>query len=89
MPSAWSDALKAAVQAGKVPEIPIATLTNGEPTYPNGFDPNGKKVCSSTYKCRIDGDTWDAPEGEFGTGFDDGPTSVRRMFELFYQSYVY
>jgi chitin deacetylase len=73
MPQAWKDALKAAQDAGKIPNIPVATSTGGNPTYPGGLDPAGKEVCSATSKCREPQDIWDTPEGYFGTGFDDGP----------------
>ncbi|KAI0677523.1 hypothetical protein C8Q78DRAFT_94630 [Trametes maxima] len=72
LPKAWTDALDAAVKAGKIPDIPPSTL-NGNPVYPNGLDPNGDVVCSATYKCRNKGDLWDAPEGVFAASFDDGP----------------
>eukprot|EP00753_Platysulcus_tardus_P020925 PLAT8471.1.p1 GENE.PLAT8471.1~~PLAT8471.1.p1 ORF type:complete len:451 (+),score=-11.89 PLAT8471.1:43-1353(+) len=75
LPQEWVDALNQAVQAGKIPNIPVSTQTNGgNPTYPNGYDPNGPTVCSATYKCRNPDDIWDAPEGMVGSGFDDGPT---------------
>lgn len=76
LPQAWVNALNAAVSAGKIPNIPPSTsnpsVNGGNPTYPNGLDPTGKEVCSGTYKCRIDGDVWDAPQGTLGCGFDDG-----------------
>ncbi|KAI0352932.1 glycoside hydrolase/deacetylase [Trametes cingulata] len=77
LPKAWTDAYNAAVAAGKIPDIPPSTL-NGNPVYPQGFDPNGQVVCSATYKCRNNEDLWDAPDGVFGASFDDGPldTSV-------------
>ncbi len=75
-PQAWIDALNAAVKAGKIPNIPVATSTGGNPTYPQGFDPNGPEVCSATYKCRNKEDLWDAPDGVFGSSFDDGPLPV-------------
>ncbi|KAI0719530.1 hypothetical protein C8T65DRAFT_568947 [Cerioporus squamosus] len=73
LPQAWTDALNAAVKAGKIPNIPVSTSTGGNPTYPQGFDPNGPTVCSATYKCRNKEDLWDAPDGVFGSSFDDGP----------------
>lgn len=75
-PREWVDALNAAIAAGTIPDIPVATSDGGNPTYPDGFDPNGPEVCSATYKCRIDGDTWDTPDGVIGGGFDDGPLDV-------------
>ncbi|OSD04276.1 glycoside hydrolase/deacetylase [Trametes coccinea BRFM310] len=77
LPKAWVDAYNAALSAGKIPKIPPSTL-NGNPVYPQGFDPNGDVVCSATYKCRNNNDIWDAPDGVWGASFDDGPldTSV-------------
>lgn len=76
LPQAWVNALNAAVSAGKIPNIPPSnydpSVNDGNPTYPNGLDPNSKEVCSGTYQCRIDGDIWDAPQGTLGSGFDDG-----------------
>ncbi|KAF8914600.1 carbohydrate esterase family 4 protein [Mucidula mucida] len=75
MPQAWKDALADAVAAGKIPDIPQSTTASGtNPTYPTGFDPTGPVVCSSTYKCRAEDDVWDAPEGQIGISFDDGPS---------------
>ncbi|KAI0029315.1 hypothetical protein K488DRAFT_27819, partial [Vararia minispora EC-137] len=74
MPQAWQDALNAAVSAGKIPNIPVTTVNGGLPTYPQGYDPASAQVCSATYRaCRIPGDIWDAPDGEVGISFDDGP----------------
>ncbi|RPD67136.1 glycoside hydrolase/deacetylase [Lentinus tigrinus ALCF2SS1-7] len=73
LPQAWLDALDAAVKAGTIPDIPVSTSTGGNPTYPQGFDPNGPTVCSATYKCVNKEDLWDAPDGVFGSSFDDGP----------------
>jgi chitin deacetylase len=77
MPQAWKDALSAAVQAGKIPNIPPSSdPNNGNPVYPPGYNPYSPQVCSGTYKCRIAGDVWDAPEGVIGISFDDGPLPV-------------
>ncbi|KIY65688.1 carbohydrate esterase family 4 protein [Cylindrobasidium torrendii FP15055 ss-10] len=73
MPQEWKDALAAAVAAGKIPDIAQSDTSTGYPVYPNGLDGEGEEVCSATYKCRADGDIWDAPEGIMGLGFDDGP----------------
>ncbi|KAI0743087.1 glycoside hydrolase/deacetylase [Daedaleopsis nitida] len=76
-PQVWIDALNAAVKAGKIPDLPQSTLDtkSGLPVYPNGLDPNGPVVCSATYKCRSKdtSEIWDAPDGVFGSSFDDGP----------------
>ncbi|KAG6887692.1 hypothetical protein C0995_013434 [Termitomyces sp. Mi166 len=75
LPRQWVAALDAAVAAGKIPDIPQSTNTPGtNPVYPQGHNPNGPEVCSATYKCRIPGDIWDAPDNYFGVSFDDGPT---------------
>jgi chitin deacetylase len=77
VPAAWTASLNAAVAAGKIPSIPPSTVNAaGVPVYAGGLDPNGKQVCSATYKCRIPGDVWDAPDGVYALGFDDGPLPV-------------
>ncbi|KAI0638210.1 hypothetical protein C8Q77DRAFT_1153878 [Trametes polyzona] len=78
LPKAWTDALNAALESGKIPkDVPVAKLIpNQNPVYPDGLDPLGEVVCSATYKCRNKGDLWDAPEGVFASSFDDGPTEV-------------
>jgi hypothetical protein len=76
MPQPWVDALNAAVANGKIPNIPIPSLVNSYPTYPQGVNPNGQEVCSAYYKCRMPDDIWDAPNGTIGIGFDDGPSLV-------------
>ncbi|KAH7887739.1 carbohydrate esterase family 4 protein [Phlebopus sp. FC_14] len=74
MPEAWTSALNAAVAAGKIPDIPPSTSIAGQdPTYPEGYDPVGPQVCSSTYKCAAKDDVWNAPDGFIGISFDDGP----------------
>lgn len=71
------DALNAAVAAGKIPSFDPSTLNeNGAPVYDDNLDPNGDTVCSATYKCRIDDQLWDAPDGVVGLSFDDGPLPV-------------
>ncbi|KAF5389132.1 hypothetical protein D9757_004889 [Collybiopsis confluens] len=78
LPAAWLNALKAAEQAGKIPDVPQSTSLqpNTNPVYPNGVNPNSPDVCSATFKCRLPGDIWDAPDSFIGTGFDDGPTDA-------------
>ncbi|TRM67591.1 hypothetical protein BD626DRAFT_564513 [Schizophyllum amplum] len=73
IPQDWLDALKAAVDAGKIPDIPIPTIVDDSPVYPAGSDPNGPEICSAFEKCRSDDIIWDAPDNTFGVGFDDGP----------------
>lgn len=83
MPQAWKDALAAAEKAGKIPNIPPSSSSNkGNPVYPSGYDPLSAQVCSATYKCRIAGDIWDAPQGVIGISFDDGPLPVSVLFTL-------
>ena len=72
IPQEWTDALTKAVAAGKIPNITI-------PTVPNGNDPDygsdnytSAEICSAYYDCRADGDIWDAPNGTLGLSFDDG-----------------
>ncbi|KIK68160.1 carbohydrate esterase family 4 protein [Collybiopsis luxurians FD-317 M1] len=78
LPAAWINALRAAEQAGSIPDVPQSTSLqpNTNPIYPKGQDPGSPEICSATYKCRIPGDIWDAPDGFIGTGFDDGPTEA-------------
>ncbi|RXW23916.1 hypothetical protein EST38_g1931 [Candolleomyces aberdarensis] len=80
LPSAWVDALNAAVAAGRIPDIPQTTLpptpNPGDPVnpvYPPGLNPIGPEICSATYRCRHADDIWDAPDGVFASSFDDGP----------------
>lgn len=80
MPKSWTDFIETAIKEGKIPDIPQTTLVNGIPTYPEGIDPLSPTVCSGSLQCRIEGDHWDAPDGEVAIGFDDGPTSVSGIF---------
>ncbi|KAK0468364.1 carbohydrate esterase family 4 protein [Desarmillaria tabescens] len=87
LPQAWVDALNDAVAAGKIPNIPQSTNTPGtNPVYPNGMNPAGPEICSGTYQCRIPGDTWDAPTGTLGVGFDDGPQPATSNLATFLQA---
>lgn len=84
LPQEWVDALNDAVNAGKIPSIPVTTTSNGaSPVYPAGVDQNrdNSTICAATNRvCRIPGDIWDAPDGVMGIGFDDGPTPVSIRF---------
>ena len=80
MPKFWKDFIANAIKEGKIPDIPQTHLVNGIPMYPNGFDPTSSEVCSGDVQCKIPGDVWDAPNGEIGIGFDDGPTLVSEIF---------
>jgi hypothetical protein len=77
MPQAWIDALNIAVQAGKIPNIPVSQQSNPSagPTY-GSISPTDPSICSGSYGCRIDGQIWDAPNGTIGISFDDGPLAV-------------
>jgi len=87
MPQAWKDALSAAVQAGKIPNIPPSSDPNNKgPVYPSGYNPYSPQVCSGTYKCRISGDVWDAPPGVIGISFDDGPLPPSETLYPFLQA---
>jgi hypothetical protein len=79
VPVEWTNALNAAVKAGKIPNVPQSIQSDGpdsSPSYPNKGDPNSPEICSSTYQCRGNGTIWDAPDGVFGSSFDDGPQPV-------------
>jgi chitin deacetylase len=80
MPKSWTDFLETAITERKIPNIPPTTLVKGTPTYPTGTDPISPDVCSGDLGCRINGDYWDAPNGEIAIGFDDGPTHVSGIF---------
>jgi hypothetical protein len=68
LPQEWVDALNAAVAAGKIPNLaPSTNNAAGLPTYGN-LKPTSPQVCSSTYQCKIAGDTWSAPDGFLGCG---------------------
>lgn len=76
MPAEWQNALQVAVAAGKIPNIPQASLVNNNPVYPSGSNSSGSQICSATVGCRAAGDLWDAPNGVLALSFDDGPTDV-------------
>ncbi|KAI0347541.1 glycoside hydrolase/deacetylase [Trametopsis cervina] len=72
LPAEWVAALNAGIQSGQIPNFPPSTPTGGNPTY-GAADPLSAQICSTTYKCRKNNDTWDAPDGIVGISFDDGP----------------
>ena len=81
MPQAWTDALNAAVQAGKIPNLaPSVQNTAGAAPVYNGLDATSPQVCSGSYGCQIPGTIYNAPAGVVGVGFDDGPLPVRLSF---------
>jgi chitin deacetylase len=69
-PAAWTAALRKAVDAGKIPNIPPSMNAGGSPQYPAGTDPAGPAVCSGypQWKCRGQGEVWDAPDNSIGIG---------------------
>lgn len=75
MPQEWKDALKAAVDAGKIPKFGPSTLVNGAFTYREGSG-NSPEICSSSAQCHGSDDVYVAQDGVFGVGFDDGPALV-------------
>ncbi|KAN0132610.1 carbohydrate esterase family 4 protein [Lactarius tabidus] len=86
MPQAWIDALNIAVQAGKIPNIPVSQQSNPSagPTY-GSISPTDPSICSGSYGCRIDGQIWDAPNGTIGISFDDGPLAPSDQLYAFLQ----
>ncbi|KAI5476457.1 chitin deacetylase, carbohydrate esterase family 4 protein [Pseudohyphozyma bogoriensis] len=71
---AWVDVYNAAKAAGKIPALPVATLVNGNPTYPTGTATGSSGVCSWTNAhCFGTNDVVAAPDGIIGIAFDDGP----------------
>ncbi|KAL0070768.1 hypothetical protein AAF712_001989 [Marasmius tenuissimus] len=71
-PQEWLAQLKIAQDAGKIPNIPTASLNNGMPTY-QGVDAGGPQICSSTYQCHASDVVYDSPANVFAISFDDGP----------------
>jgi chitin deacetylase len=76
LPQEWVNALNTAVAAGKIPNIPLATINGGGPVYPQGVNAGGPDICSGTVRCRNPDDIWDAPNGTLAISFDDGPFLV-------------
>lgn len=87
MPQAWKDALNAAVQAGKIPNIApaVPTAPNTVPVYAASVNPNDPSVCSASHGCRNPGDMYDAPQGVIAIGFDDGPLPPSDSLSAFLQ----
>ncbi|KIJ57012.1 carbohydrate esterase family 4 protein [Sphaerobolus stellatus SS14] len=87
LPQAWLDALHAAEAAGLIPDIPVsfAPPDGSSPVYPNNADPTSQEICSSTAKCRGNGDIWDAPDNTVAIGFDDGPEEGSALLYDFLQ----
>ncbi|BGP13273.1 hypothetical protein JCM10213v2_001192 [Rhodosporidiobolus nylandii] len=71
----WIATYEAAKAAGKIPGFAPAFLTAaGAPAYAAGVDTGENGVCSWTVShCFGDGDVYDAPDGMYALGFDDGP----------------
>jgi chitin deacetylase len=72
IPPAWTEALNKAVADGKIPNIAVPLIPDGNTPNYGGADPNSTEICSSYYQCRAPGDIWDAPDGMLGISFDDG-----------------
>jgi len=74
-----TNTLAAAVAAGLIPDIPVATL-HGDPVYKSAsgttLNPSSPAICSSTQQCRDNTTVYDAPDGMVGISFDDGPLPV-------------
>ncbi|KAL7417365.1 hypothetical protein BDY24DRAFT_88798 [Mrakia frigida] len=86
VPQAWTDALAAAVAAGKIPDLPPATLTQGYPSYSNNLDPAGPVACHNTRGCSIASDKLVAPDGMIGISQDDGPLPPGRTLNSFFEA---
>ena len=72
IPPEWLQALNKAVAAGKIPNITIATVPNGnDPDY-GSDNAQSPEICSSYFNCRAPGDIWDMPDGQLALTFDDG-----------------
>jgi len=85
IPAEWTTALNKAVADGKIPNITIPTVPNGnDPDY-GGEDKSSAAICSAYYGCRADGDIWDAPNGTLGLSFDDGPVTLAAASPLLYE----
>ncbi|KAE8222391.1 hypothetical protein CF319_g4400 [Tilletia indica] len=77
----WIAALKSAIAAGKIPDIPPSKLNQqGSPTYPAGLaDP-----CNwSNTGCQGKNDIYSAPDNFMGIQFDDGPTPASPVLTKF------
>jgi len=90
MPQAWKDALAAAISSGKIPNFApsVSDPTTGLPSYPPGSDLKSVTgFCVSNQGCRVPGDIWDAPDGVWGLGFDDGPLpSSDKLYQFLQQN---
>jgi len=84
MPQAWKDALAAAVQAGKIPNIPVpvAATPADAPVYPAGTSGSDPSVCSFAFGCVGPNVIINAPAGVLALSFDDGPLPVSYSFFL-------
>ncbi|KAG9124349.1 hypothetical protein FRC07_011967 [Ceratobasidium sp. 392] len=84
IPKEWTDALKAAIAAGKIPsDCPVAS-TDG--TYHigssivAGTDPT---ICSSAVQCHSPDQVYDVPDGHVALSFDDGPAAGSKRLNEF------
>lgn len=71
---AWIDTYNAAKAKGLIPGIAPSVMVNGNPTYAAGVNTGTSGVCSWTVShCFGAYDVVDAPNGNIGIAFDDGP----------------
>ena len=77
LPQDWVQALNDAISAGKIPDVPVSSVTpSGNVVYPNKVGSHNATTCSWTIdKCNGPNDITDAPDGEWTIAFDDGPTA--------------
>ncbi|EPQ28750.1 uncharacterized protein PFL1_03553 [Pseudozyma flocculosa PF-1] len=77
VPKEWLDALKTAVSAGKIPDIPASVLdkATGVNTYPNGVGTDPKTCSWTINQCYGKNELHEAPDGKIAVNFDDGPTT--------------
>ncbi|BGP37173.1 hypothetical protein JCM10450v2_001079 [Rhodotorula kratochvilovae] len=72
---AWVATYNAAKAAGKIPSFAPARLNADGVPYYTGVKTGEDGVCSwSSAHCFGDDDIYDAPDGMYAVGFDDGPT---------------
>ncbi|GAA5850808.1 hypothetical protein JCM8547_009094 [Rhodosporidiobolus lusitaniae] len=84
----WVATYNAAKAAGKIPGFAPASLVGGVPAYASGVRTDEKGVCSwSMAHCFGDDDIYEAPDGMYAIGFDDGPLpSSPRLYDFLQQN---
>ncbi|KAG9125692.1 hypothetical protein FRC07_006591 [Ceratobasidium sp. 392] len=84
IPKEWTDALAAAIAAGKIPQdCPVAS-TGG--TYRNSsgtISPMSPQICSSAAQCKSPDQVYDVPDGLVALSFDDGPQPASKTLHEF------